>query len=280
MVIEADNFSPFFIKITKTNETSIDNVCIGSNEECNGYAKHFTTLKDALDSEDVVAGDIIEIKESGEYELPGIISKNVTIKWAVSGVIFAHDARTQTNNIANIPNWVTFENVTFNLKEPDSDPYYHGFGYSDIGTKVHNTTPIIFRDCVINGELTTYWKTEFYNTTFNIDTTLGKSLWNVWVRYGDVKFDGCTFNGYDRNIHLHSNTGAAFQQQRWTVEVKDCTFWKSQTKTNKSAIIIKEIWSRTPVTQNVSWYWYPTKYDVVITNSQIKVWDESKYARI
>ena len=220
-------------------------------------------------------GKVVEILKAWTYELPATISNNITIKGNVNWVIFAHNAKLSWNNIANVPNWATFENVTFNLTEPDSDPYYHGFGYSDISTKVHNISPIIFTGCEINGEITTYWKTEFYNTTFNI--TPAKSLWNVWVRYWNVKFDWCTFNGYDRNIHLHSNTAAAFQQHRWEIEVNNCTFWKSQTKTNKAAVIVKEIWTRTVTVADKEWYWYPTQYDVIINNSKIKDGDEDKY---
>jgi hypothetical protein len=68
----------------------------------------------------------------------------------VDGVVFEHDAH-ESNNIANVPNGATFENVKFSLIEPSSNAYYHGFGYGNIRetTSEHNKSPIIMKNCEI-----------------------------------------------------------------------------------------------------------------------------------
>lgn len=89
-------------------------------------------LADAIG--EATAGDTITITAAGEYKVPDI-SKNITIKGGVDGVVFNCEG---SGSIASIPNGATFVNVTMNFGQNN----YHGFQHA--GT-------ITMKDCTLNG---------------------------------------------------------------------------------------------------------------------------------
>ncbi len=239
------------------HHTASNGVCV--EDEVEYQAQIWSQLYETI-AEAIVAAqewDIVKVLKSWTYKLPNL-PVNITIKWEVDGVVFEHDAN-DSYNIANIPNWATFEGVKFSLIEPTTswkDPYYHGFGYWNIDstTSKHNSAPIVMNNCVIEWELTSYWDMQFNRCTFNIPEN--QKYWNVWTWFGDITFDNCTFNWYDRNIHVHNTDGS----KRWNITVKDSTFSK-RVSSAKSALVIKESHGHPNETD-----WRSLQYNVTILN--------------
>ena len=219
------------------------------------WSQWYATVAEAIAA--AQNNDTVEILKAWTYILPNI-PLNITIKWNVDGVVFEHNAN-DSYNIANIPNWATFEDVKFSLIEPTvswKNPYYHGFGYwkIDSTTSKHNSAPIVMNNCVIEWELTTYWDMQFNWCTFNIPEN--EKYWNVWTWFWDITFDDCTFNWYDRNIHVHNTDWS----KRWNIIVKDSKFSK-RVSSAKSALVIKESHGTPNGTD-----WRSLQYNVTITN--------------
>lgn len=186
----------------------------------------YATLAEAFAA--VEAGETIEILKAGEYKVPGI-SKNITVKGGVEGVVFNCVG---SGSIASIPNGCTFEGVTLNMGQTE----YHGF---------HHGGYIQYKNCVINGYYKTYGKTRFEGCTFNQDTysyclnaygtdldvidcvfnNLGKAFYcyNEGAGYYTVNFSGCTFNvtyGTKAKPQIFVKNNVA--NQKYTVNITGC----------------------------------------------------------
>lgn len=157
------------------------------------------------------AGSTVEISAAGTYKVPGI-SKNITVKGAVDGVVFDCVG---SGSIASIPNGCTFENVKFNM----GSSYYHGFQHA--GT-------INMQNCTFEGLFFSYGDMNFTGCTFN-QTDSEYCMWD----YGkDLTYTNCTFNCYGKFINVYNEGNGD-----WKLKVEGCTF--NSTKKNKAALNIK-----------------------------------------
>lgn len=173
-----------------------------------GYA----SLADAVSAANVE--DTIEITVAGEYTIPGI-SKNITIKGTVDGVVFNCVG---SGSIASV-NGATFENVTMNF----GTSAYHGFQHA--GT-------INMKNCVLNGLFYSYGEMKFDGCTFNAPG----SEYSMWCYAGDVSYTNCIVNcaGKFANVYNEGNDGGT----PWKITATGCTF--NSTKINKAAFNVKE----------------------------------------
>lgn len=189
----------------------------------------YATLAEAVSA--AQAGETVEITVAGEYTVPGI-SKNITIKGGVDGVVFNH---TTAGNIASIPNGATFENVTFNFGNEN----YHGFQHA--GT-------INMEGCKLNGKFFSYGNMNFTNCQFK-----HSGDYHMWVYGpGTVTYTNCTFTNNGKFLHLYNESA-----QDVTVNVTGCTFVNTG-NANKAAINVK---ATCPEKGNI------LKYSVNVENS-------------
>lgn len=179
---------------------------------CTGALAQVTT-QEALNAAISAAtpGSTVEISAAGTYKVPGI-SKNITVKGTVDGVVFDCVG---SGSIASIPNGCTFENVKFEMGTSD----YHGF--QQAGT-------INMNGCTINGKFFSYGDMNFTGCTFN-QTASDYSMWD----YGkDLTYTNCTFNCNGKFINVYNEGNGD-----WKLKVERCTF--NSTMKNKAALNIK-----------------------------------------
>ncbi len=164
----------------------------------------------------------------GTYTLPALNNKDLTVVGTKDTVI---DMVNKVNNA----NSVAFEGVTVNFGSEN----YKGF-----------IAKAVYKDCVINGFMTTYGDTTFENCTFTGES--GKYAINF---YGgkDFTLTNCHFYGVDRNVYIYQETLNSDKN----VTFNNCDFHMSATDTtkNKSAIMLNS---------PVAFAGY--KYNVIINN--------------
>ena len=161
-------------------------------------------------------GETVSINKADTYTLPDI-SKNITVKGEVDGVVFDH---TTAGSIASIPNGATFQNVKFTLGNVN----YHGFQHA--GT-------INMENCTIDGKLFSYADMNFTNCQF----TQSNSDYHMWCYAGNVTYTGCTFtnNATGKFLNIYNEDGAT----AYKVTVNDSKFVNNAAAANKAALNVK-----------------------------------------
>lgn len=167
----------------------------------------------------------------GEYTLPALNDKDLTVVGTKDTVI---DMVNKVNNA----NSVAFEGVTVNFGSES----YKGF---------QHTNSVVYKNCVINGFMTTYGDTTFENCTFTSGS--GKYAINF---YGgkDFTLTNCHFYGVDKNVYIYQETVDSDKN----ITFNNCDFHMSATDTtkNKSAIMLN----------SAAYTFNGFKYNVTINN--------------
>ena len=182
-------------------------------------AATFATLEAAVAA--ATEGQTVEICKAGTYTMPSL-PQNITIKGAVSGVVFNCEG---SGNIAAVPNGATFENVTMKFGTND----YHGFQHSG---------EITMKDCTLNGKLFNYNNMVFDGCTFNAPGTeesgYSKKDYSMWVYGGNVTYTNCTFNSAGKVVNVYNDQ---VYTTPFSVTATNCTF--NSTVANKAAFNVK-----------------------------------------
>ncbi|MCQ2179964.1 MAG: hypothetical protein MJY91_07685 [Bacteroidales bacterium] len=141
-----------------------------------------------------------------------------------------------SGSIASVPNGASFEEVTMYFGQGGTN--YHGFQHA--GT-------INMKGCTLNGLFFSYGDMNFDGCTFNQEST----DYNMWCYSGNVTYTGCTVNcnGKFVNVYNEGNDGGT----PWEIKAEGCTF--NSTKVNKAAFNVKETCGAKML-----------KYNVVISN--------------
>ena len=160
-------------------------------------------------------GETVSINKADTYTLPDI-SKNITVKGEVDGVVFND---TTAGSIASIPNGATFQNVKFTLGNVN----YHGFQHA--GT-------INMENCTIDGKLFSYGDMNFTNCQF----TQSKADYHMWCYSGNLTYTGCTFtnNATGKFLNIYNEDGAT----AYKVTVNDSKF-VNNAAADKAALNVK-----------------------------------------
>ena len=166
---------------------------------------------------------------AGTYTLPSLENKDVTI-------IGTKDTVINLTNAVKKANSVTFDGVTVNFGTDN----YKGF---------QHTSPVVYKDCTINGFMTTYGDTVFENCTFNS----GNDQYSINF-YGGENFTltNCHFYGVNKNVYIYQETLDSNKNVTFT----DCDFHMSAASDLKSAVMLNS------AAYSFSGY----KYNVVINN--------------
>ena len=166
-----------------------------------------------------------------------------------------------SDNIASIPNGATFENVTMNFGGND----YHGFQHP--GT-------INMNNCTLNGKLFSYGDMNFDGCTFNAPA----SDYSMWAYAGNLTYTDCTFNcpgGKCVNVYNDQAYTTPF-----VITAKNSTFNSEQAK--KAAFNVKATCGSIPLRYEVviedceatgSWPTASTSESLVVLNSLVQVDD-------
>ena len=162
----------------------------------------------------------VEILKAWTYTLPNL-SVNIAIKWTVDGVIFAHDYADNNGIISTIANWVTFENVWFNLTNNSSSTANHYFKQT--------AWTVIMSGCTINWLIHTMWDMQFDNCTF-----ITNVWYNIWTQIWNVTFNGWEIinNASSRlvNVYQHNWTNPGNNRYtitfNWTKFTNNWSAWK------------------------------------------------------
>ncbi|MBQ8467608.1 MAG: hypothetical protein IJ546_07955 [Prevotella sp.] len=182
-------------------------------------AATFATLEAAVAT--ATEGQTVEICKAGTYTMPSL-PQNITIKGAVSGVVFNCEG---SGNIAAVPNGATFENVTMKFGTND----YHGF---------QNSGEITMKDCTLNGKLFNYNNMVFDGCTFNAPGTeesgYSNKEYSMWVYCGNVTYTNCTFNSAGKVVNVYNDQ---VYTTPFSVTATNCTF--NSTVANKAAFNVK-----------------------------------------
>ena len=190
------------IKEVQTNGdiwyTVVEGKGVTSNEELE------QVISSATESVTVTLG-------KGTYELPALDSKTVKIKGTKDTVIDL------TNKVKKADS-VTFEGVTVNFGKDN----YKGF---------QHTSPVMYKDCTINGFMTTYGDTTFENCTFNS----GKDQYAINF-YGGKNFTltNCHFYGVNKNVYIYQEDVDSDKNVTFT----NCDFHMTAKTDTKSAIML------------------------------------------
>ena len=157
---------------------------------------------------------IVNVTESGNYELPALSGKEVTVIGTKDVVI---DMKNKVNNGAES---IGFEGVTVDFGTAD----YHGF---------QHTGALTYKDCTITGKQFLYGdNVKFIGCTFvqeNVD-------YNIWTYgAGSVLFKDCTFESKGKSVLIYRESGQSALQ---TVEFENCKFRASASVAGKAAIEI------------------------------------------
>lgn len=210
-----------------TEQNTTENVVISNPDAIAKIgAVTYPTLVAAIEAAN--EGDVVEICKADTYTVPNI-SKNITIKGAVEGVIFDCTHHAYGYYIANITAAVTFENVTMNLGNEN----YVGFDQNGAGTQ-----HITMKDCTLNGRLTANNDMDFIHCTFNAPGTEASGISNkdysLWTWGGDLTFTECTFNCAGKCVNVYTNDNATTIHK---IKASNCTF--NSTVANKAAFNVK-----------------------------------------
>lgn len=165
----------------------------------------------------------------GTYELPSLENKDITIKGTKDTVIDLTDKVQKANSVA-------FEGVTVNFGKDN----YKGFQHTD---------KVVYKDCVINGFMTTYGDMEFEDCTFYS----GDNQYAINF-YGGENFTlrNCHFYGVNKNVYIYQETVDCNKN----VTFNDCDFHMTATEDTKSAIMLN----------SAAYSFGGYKYNVVINN--------------
>lgn len=187
-------------------------------EQANGD-KWYTVVEGKGASSETELNDIISSATepttitltAGTYELPSLENKDITIKGTKDTVIDLTDKVKKANS-------VTFEGVTVNFGKDN----YKGF---------QHTNPVAYKDCTINGFMTTYGDTTFENCTFNAEND--KYSINF---YGGENFTltNCHFYGVNKNVYIYQETVDCDKK----VTFDNCDFHMSAADDLKSAVML------------------------------------------
>ena len=187
-------------------------------EQANGD-KWYTVVEGKGASSETELNDIISSATepttitltAGTYELPSLENKDITIKGTKDTVIDLTDKVKKANS-------VTFEGVTVNFGKDN----YKGF---------QHTSPVAYKDCTINGFMTTYGDTTFENCTFNAEND--KYSINF---YGGENFTltNCHFYGVNKNVYIYQETVDCDKK----VTFDNCDFHMSAADDLKSAVML------------------------------------------
>ena len=147
----------------------------------------------------------------GTYELPALEGKTIKIKGTKDTVI-------DLTNKVQKANSVTFESVTVNFGKDN----YKGF---------QHTSPVLYKDCTINGFMTTYGDTTFENCTFNS----GNDQYAINF-YGGENFTliNCHFYGVNKNVYIYQEGVDSDKNVTFT----NCDFHMTAKTDTKSAIML------------------------------------------
>ena len=171
----------------------------------------------------------VKLTTSGTYTLPSLENRDVTI-------IGTKDTVINLTNAVKKANSVTFDGVTVNFGTDN----YKGF---------QHTSPVVYKDCTINGFMTTYGDTVFENCTFNS----GNDQYSINF-YGGENFTltNCHFYGVNKNVYIYQETLDSNKNVTFT----NCDFHMSAASDLKSAVMLNS------AAYSFSGY----KYNVVINN--------------
>jgi hypothetical protein len=161
------------------------------------------------------AWQTVKILKAWTYPFPATISvANLTIKWNVDGVVFAHDYADNNGIISTIANWITFENVWFNLTNNSSNNANHYFKQT--------AWTIIMSGCTINWLIHTMGNMQFDNCTFTTN-----AWYNIWTQIWNITFNGWEIvnNGSSRlvNVYQHNWTNPS-NSNRYTITFNGTKF--------------------------------------------------------
>ena len=195
-----------------------DGYSVICEEQANGD-KWYTVVEGKGASSETELNDIISSATepttitltAGTYELPSLENKDITIKGTKDTVIDLTDKVKKANS-------VTFEGVTVNFGKDN----YKGF---------QHTSPVAYKDCTINGFMTTYGDTTFENCTFNAEND--KYSINF---YGGENFTltNCHFYGVNKNVYIYQETVDCDKK----VTFDNCDFHMSAADDLKSAVML------------------------------------------
>ena len=195
-----------------------DGYSVICEEQANGD-KWYTVVEGKGASSETELNDIISSATepttitltAGTYELPSLENKDITIKGTKDTVIDLTDKVKKANS-------VTFEGVTVNFGKNN----YKGF---------QHTSPVAYKDCTINGFMTTYGDTTFENCTFNAEND--KYSINF---YGGENFTltNCHFYGVNKNVYIYQETVDCDKK----VTFDNCDFHMSAADDLKSAVML------------------------------------------
>ena len=171
----------------------------------------------------------VKLTTAGTYTLPSLENRDVTI-------IGTKDTVINLTNAVKKANSVTFDGVTVNFGTDN----YKGF---------QHTSPVVYKDCTINGFMTTYGDTVFENCTFNS----GNDQYSINF-YGGENFTltNCHFYGVNKNVYIYQETLDSNKNVTFT----NCDFHMSAASDLKSAVMLNS------AAYSFSGY----KYNVVINN--------------
>ena len=166
---------------------------------------------------------------AGTYTLPTLENKDITVKGTKDTIIDLTEKVKKANS-------VTFEGVTVNFGKDN----YKGF---------QHTSPVIYKDCIINGFMTTYGDTIFEDCTFNS----GDNQYSINF-YGGKNFTltNCHFYGVNKNVYIYQETVDSDKN----VTFNNCDFHMTATTDTKSAIMLN----------SAAYTFNGYKYNVVINN--------------
>ena len=148
----------------------------------------------------------------GTYTLPALDDKDITVVGTKDTVIdMKEQVRAHATNVA-------FEGVTVNFGTSN----YMGF---------QHTAALSFKDCVINGFMTTYGDVTYENCTLN--SVAGKYAINF---YGGENFTltNCHFYGVNKNVYIYQETCDSDKN----VTFNQCDFHMTGTSDLKSAVML------------------------------------------
>ncbi len=174
----------------------------------------------------------VELMKAGEYTLPSMTGKEVTLSGTKDTVIDTTNGMPNTTNAA-----LTFEGVTIDFKKGGSFGT-NGFTHSE---------KVVYKNCTITGTQFLYSEAEFINCTFVVEG----DAYAVWT-YGSPKatFTNCTFNTDGKAILVYLEAAADAK-----ITVEGCTF-NATTNRSKAAVEVGE-----------SAYGNQAKYKIVISDS-------------
>ena len=166
-------------------------------------------LKDAISSAE--SGDTVTLTKSGTYTLPSLEGKALTIAGTKDTVI-------DLKNTVNKATAVNFEGVTVDFGTEN----YKGF---------QHTGALSFKDCVINGLMTTYCDATYENCTLNS----GNDQYAINF-YGGKNFTltNCHFYGVNKNVYIYQEACDSDKN----VTFNQCDFHMSAKDDLKSAVML------------------------------------------